>query len=93
MLKIEREADGTIVLGGRWDASQTQQADAFFKTVAEPAVVDFGHLEYISSAGLGILLVTQKRLMGAGGLKLVGMNKHIRDVFRYAGLDRVFQIA
>jgi anti-anti-sigma factor len=92
MLTIERGTDGTILLAGRWDATQTQQADAFFRTVAEPAVVDFGQLDYISSAGLGILLVTQKRLMPAGGLKLVGMNKHIRDVFRYAGLERVFQI-
>jgi anti-sigma B factor antagonist len=92
MLTIERGTDGTILLVGSWDATQTQQADAFFKTVAEPTVVDFGQLEYISSAGLGILLVTQKRLMKAGGLTLVRMNKHIRDVFRYAGLDRVFQI-
>jgi len=92
MLTIERGTDGTILLVGSWDATQTQQADAFFKTVAEPTVVDFGQLEYISSAGLGILLVTQKRLMKAGGLTLVRMNKHIRDVFHYAGLDRVFQI-
>jgi anti-sigma B factor antagonist len=92
MLRIERGKEGNILLIGRWDAAQTQEADAFFRTIGEPTVVDFGRLEYISSAGLGILLVTQKRLMGAGGLKLVGMNKHIRDVFRYAGLESVFKI-
>ncbi len=93
MLTIERGDRGEILLQGRWDASQTQAAEAFFRAVTEPAVVDFAGLKYISSAGLGILLFTQKRLMGSGGLKLVNMNHHIRDVFRYAGLDKVFEIA
>ena len=92
MLTIEKGDAGEILLRGRWGASQTEQAQAFFATVAEPSVVDFAGLEYISSAGLGVLLLAQKRLMSSGGLKLVNLNHHIRDVFRYAGLDRVFEI-
>ena len=51
-------------------------------------------LEYISSAGLGVLLKTQKRVMAGGqGLRLVNANKHIRDIFKYAGFDRIFEIS
>jgi anti-sigma B factor antagonist len=50
-------------------------------------------LDYISSAGLGVLLSTHKRLMaGASGLQLVNVNPHIADIFRYSGFDRLFVI-
>jgi anti-sigma B factor antagonist len=56
-------------------------------------VVNFKNLDYISSAGLGVLLKTQKRISGTGnGLILTGMNKLIRDVFRIARFDLVFRI-
>ena len=44
--------------------------------------------------GLGVLLKTQKRLMGGGGrLRLVGLSPHLRDIFVYSGFDRLFEIA
>jgi anti-anti-sigma factor len=46
----------------------------------------------VSSAGLGVLLKTQKRLGAAGGLTLVNVNAHILDVFRYSGFDQIFRI-
>jgi anti-sigma B factor antagonist len=50
-------------------------------------------LEYVSSAGLGVLLRTHKRLMvGEIGLELVNVNKHIADIFRYSGFDKLFAI-
>ena len=55
--------------------------------------LDCGQLEYISSAGLGVLLKTQKRLLAAGGkLRLVGLKPHLRDIFRYSGFDQIFEI-
>jgi anti-sigma B factor antagonist len=61
--------------------------------VAEPGVVDLAGLEYVSSAGLGVLLKTQKRVMASGrGLRLVNVNHHIHDIFRYAGFDRIFEV-
>ncbi len=93
MFKIEFGEDGVIVCAGRLDAAQTQTAEAFLDSVAEPAVMDCAGLEYISSAGLGALLKTQKRLMAVGGgLKLVRVNNHVNDIFRYAGFDRIFEI-
>ena len=86
-------AGNAVVLSGRFDASQVEQAKQVFGRVAGSVTVDFLQLEYISSAGMGVLLMTQKRLVETGGkLKLVNVNKHIRDVFRYAGFDRIFEV-
>jgi len=93
MFDIQTGETGEILLLGRWDTSQTARAEAFFKTVNTPTVLDFDRLEYISSAGLGILILTQKRLhREGGGLTLANVNPHITNVLRLAGLDRVFHI-
>ena len=82
-----------MLLKGSLDASQTDSARKEFEKIAGSVRVDFSELEYISSAGLGVLLATQKRLsQSGGGLTLVKMNKHIRDVFMYAGFDKIFKI-
>ena len=55
--------------------------------------VDCSGLEYISSAGLGVLLKTQKRLLASGGkLRLSGVNRHLQDIFGYSGFDQLFEI-
>jgi len=80
-------------MSGRLDAAQCEKAIKFLEAVAEPRVIDLAGLEYVSSAGLGVLLKTQKRVMASGkGLKLVNANRHIRDIFKYAGFDRIFEI-
>jgi anti-sigma B factor antagonist len=93
MFEIARGAAGEVVLKGRLDAAHCETALQFFDGVADPHVVDLAGLEYISSAGLGVLLKTQKRVMAAGrGLRLVNVNRHIGDIFRYAGFDKIFEI-
>jgi anti-sigma B factor antagonist len=93
MFEIGRGEAGEIVLKGRLDAAQCDKALQFMDSIADPRVVDFAGLEYISSAGLGVLLKTQKRVMQSGrGLRLVNVNKHIHDIFRYAGFDKIFEI-
>jgi len=78
---------------GRLDASQVEVAREAMNRINTSSVIDFGELEYISSAGLGMLLGIQKRLMETGGtLKLINMNRHIREIFRMAGFDRIFVI-
>ncbi|HLX13362.1 MAG TPA: STAS domain-containing protein [Bacteroidota bacterium] len=82
-----------VVLTGRFDASQVEIAYTVFDRVTTSAVVDFRELEYISSAGLGVLLKTQKRLKESGnGLKLINFNRHITEIFQYSGLDKIFEI-
>lgn len=93
MFTIEIAPKNEIVLSGRLDASQTEKAREVLDKVTDSVIVNFKDLEYISSAGLGVLFATQKRLRTSGkGLKLTNMNSHIRDVFRFARFDLVFEI-
>ena len=93
MLAIEQGAAGVVLSSGRLDAAQSPTAQAFLDKVQGPATLDCSRLEYISSAGLGVLLKTQKRLLASGGkLKLTGLSRHLRDVFQYSGFDRIFEI-
>ena len=94
MFEIRLGDQGEVVMSGRLDAAQCDKALQFLDTLPAPRVVDLAALEYISSAGLGVLLKTQKRVMAGGrGLQLVNANRHIRDIFKYAGFDRIFEIA
>jgi len=93
MLTIEAGADGIVVVKGRLDAAQAAHAQGFLDQVSGTVTLDVAGLEYISSAGLGVLLKTQKRLMGsAGKLRLAGMSPHLRDIFVYSGFDQLFEI-
>jgi len=93
MFDIEYGLDGAIICKGRLDAAQCEKAQEFMDAVAEAKTLDFAELEYISSAGLGVLLKTQKRLVADGaGLKIINVNNHIKDVFRYSGFNAIFDI-
>jgi len=93
MFEIEITGGGIVSVEGRLDAAQAVKAQAFLDQVDGQCVLDLSKLEYISSAGLGVLLKTHKRLMGLGsGIKLVNVNHHIHDIFRYSGFDKLFEI-
>ena len=93
MLAIDFGADGKVVIAGRLDAAQCPAAQSFLDRVQGPVTLDCSRLEYISSAGLGVLLKTQKRLMAsAGKLRLAGVNRHLQDIFQYSGFDQIFEI-
>ena len=93
MFTISRDESGNVLLAGRLDASQVEAAAAILDNLTTSSIVDFKNLDYISSAGLGILLKTQKRLGATGQtLTLINMNKMIRDVFHIARFDLIFTI-
>jgi len=93
MLTIELGPGGEVQIAGRLDAVQAATAQTFLDGVTGSVALDCSKLEYISSAGLGVLLKTQKRLTSsAGALRLTGVSKHLRDIFRYSGFDQIFQI-
>ena len=84
MLQIDKGTDH-ISLAGRFDATQVDTASEVFDSVEQSTTVRFDDLDYISSAGLSVLLHTQQRLSRDGhGLRLAGMNPHVRLVFEYA---------
>jgi len=93
MLTIDSKGGGLLVITGRLDAAQCGSAQAALDKVDGVVTLDCNGLEYISSAGLGVLLKTQKRLLAeAGRLRLTGVNRHLRDVFMYSGFDQIIDI-
>ena len=93
MLKIGFGSAGVVAIEGRLDAAQAATAQAFLDGVNGIVVLDCAGLDYLSSAGLGVLLKTHKRLVSCGGqLRLVGVNRHVHDIFRYSGFDQIFEI-
>lgn len=93
MFDIDLNEDGRIRLAGRLDSAQCDKARQFFDTVDSPCIIDCTGLEFISSAGLGVLLVVQKQATRAGGaITLINVNGNIRDVLRHTGLDTIFRI-
>lgn len=94
MLAMDFGAPGVVVVSGRLDAAQSATAQAFLDKVQGTVTLDCTRLEYISSAGLGVLLKTQKRLLAAGGsMRLAGVSPHLQDILVYSGFDQIFQIA
>ncbi len=86
-----------VVLAGSLDSNtspKAQQAlDGMLAAGARKMVVDCTALDYISSAGLRVLLGTTKRLSGAGGaLRLFGLNETVREVFDISGFSTILAV-
>lgn len=93
MFKIETISDNELKLIGRFSAANIPDAEPIFNQLKATTTVDFSELEYISSGGLSVLLKAQKILKENGAeLKLVNMNKMVRELFHYVGFDTLFTI-
>lgn len=97
-LSTATEGDATVVIPtGRIDGSTASPLqDALLKLIEESKgslVVDFENIEYISSAGLRVLLLAAKQLQ-AGGRKIVlcAMRHHIAEVFKISGFSEILAI-
>jgi len=56
-------------------------------------VINFAHLEYISSAGLRSILATAKKLKEKKGKMLfAGLREPVKEVFRISGFNSIFQV-
>jgi|ERR1700683_1306559 len=94
MFDIHLGPQGEVLMAGRLDATQCDAALSFLNGVPAPRVIDLAGLEYIASAGLRVLLLTQKRAKaaGGGGIRLINARPQIYDIFRYAGFDRIIDV-
>ena len=52
--------------------------------------VDFENLEYISSAGLRVLLIMRKALTDKGSFDLINMNDTVKEIIETTGFDTIF---
>lgn len=93
MFAIHTDPDGLIRLEGRLDAASVATARDRLDQLENSARLDFTRLDYIASAGLGLLVAVQIRLRERDqGLVLTGLNPHLREVVALAGFEGVFAI-
>ena len=93
MFEIWRDEEGILRLAGKLDARQAERAKEYLDGVTTSCTLDFADLVYISSAGLGILIGAQRRLGDKGhGLTMKNLNNHIKELFKIAGFDNIFDI-
>ena len=97
-MKIEKIMNGTnlkIMLEGRLDTVTAPELEAAINEMADSAeslVIDFEKLEYISSAGLRVLLAAQKKMGSKGGMKLIHVNEVVQEVFDVTGFSDILEI-
>lgn len=95
----EEMLDGVTVLSlaGRLDSSTAPAAEQAVVRLTDGKVpglvIDCGGLDYVSSAGLRILLIAAKRMRAAGcKLSLAGLSAPVTEVFRVSGFLALFTI-
>lgn len=89
-LKIEKKNADTLTLSGRLDTMTAPELETEISAllpVAESLVFDMEKLDYISSAGLRVILKTQKALEKKAGLKLIHVPEAVREVFDITGFS------
>ena len=93
MFEIRTGPTGQVSLVGRFDAAEADRALQVFRGLSGPLVVDCAELDYVSSAGIAVFMDTYKRLSTGGhSLRLVNLTPRVRNVFTYAGLDKLLGI-
>ena len=88
--------EAVLKLGGHLNTNTAADLEEALEPVFErtsKVVLDFADLEYLSSAGLRVLVATQKRVTAAeGALRIVNASDDIREVFDITGLIDVFDV-
>lgn len=99
MLNIVTEAQAderTVKLSGRLDTTTAPELESLLKKElpdVKTLVFDMHELEYISSAGLRVLLSAQKTMNRQGTMKLVGVSETILEIFEITGFCDILTIA
>ena len=84
-----------IALEGRLDTMPSPDLEAELKDAlpaAESLVLDFSKLDYISSAGLRVLLSAHKVMDKKGGMTITNVNEIVREVFDVTGFSDILNI-
>ena len=97
-MTIEKKLDGTgltITLTGRLDTTTAPQLEAELKASldgVENLVLDFAGLDYLSSAGLRVLLAAQKTMNKQGSMVIRSVNETIAEIFEVTGFSDILTI-
>ena len=97
-MTITANKNGTILevaLAGRLDTMTAPELEKELNAQldgAEKLVFDFSNVEYISSAGLRVLLSAHKKMSAKGGMTIKNINEIVSEVFEVTGLTDILNI-
>ena len=97
-MTIQKTAEGsklTLALEGRLDTTTAPELEETIKSSLEGVtdlVLDLEKLEYISSAGLRVLLSTQKEMTRRGSMVVTHVNEVVGEVFEITGFADILTI-
>lgn len=96
-MKIEKKLENgclTLKVEGRLDTNTSPELEGELKLDGVTEIVfDFASLEYISSAGLRVLMGAQKAMMVSGGkMSIANPNEMVKSVFDITGMSSIFTI-
>ena len=97
-MTIAKKLNGTaleIALEGRLDTTTAPELEKELKESLNGAAeltLDFTKLDYISSAGLRVLLAAHKTMLGKGGMKVTNVNEIVHEVFDVTGFADILTI-
>ena len=95
MTSLHDGANLTVALEGRLDTMTSPELEKELQKsmdAAESLTLDFCKLDYISSAGLRVLLTAHKAMSKKGGLKITNVNEIVREVFDVTGFADILNI-
>ena len=97
-MTIEKKINGealTLIVSGRLDTQTASELEKELDSVLadiKELTFDFANLEYVSSAGLRVILKAQKAMNAQGSMKLTGVNDSIMEVFDITGFLDILTI-
>ena len=97
-MKIDKKLEGstlTLALEGRLDTTTAPELEQVIRAEldhVDALVFDFGKLEYISSAGLRVLLSAHKAMAKKGGMKVTHVNEMVMEVFEVTGFSDILTV-
>lgn len=93
--KIPEGEKLTVAITGRLDTNSSPKLEAELRQSVNGVtelVFDFSGVEYISSAGLRVLLAAQKVMNRQGSMKLIGVSADVMEVFEITGFSDILTI-
>ena len=97
-MDINKKTNGStieVAVEGRLDTTTAPELEAALKEAADSAdkiVLDFTKLDYVSSAGLRVLLATHKKMAAKGGMTVTGVNDIVNEIFEITGFSDILDI-
>ena len=97
-MKVKSSKNGsacTLTVEGKIDTMTAPELDEAVKSnlpKCDKMIFDFTNVEYITSAGLRVLVYAQRELMKKGGVEITGVNDSLKNVFTVTGMYKVLKI-